>query len=76
VPGEAVVLHRVDTTFSGRYAQAVDSDNNGNPNDASTIVTATFRLKIVALTVIKPGQAPGRSPRPTARCCANVRALE
>src|SRR5215510_2762097 len=34
IPGEAVVIHKVDTTQSDRLAQVVDSDNNGNPNDA------------------------------------------
>jgi hypothetical protein len=37
LPGEAIVIHRVDTTRSGRTAQVVDSDNNRNPNDAGAM---------------------------------------
>jgi hypothetical protein len=33
LPGNAVVIHRVDTTRSDRDAQVVDTDENGNPND-------------------------------------------
>jgi hypothetical protein len=34
VPGEAIVIHSVDTSRSDRLAQVVDPDNNGDPNDA------------------------------------------
>lgn len=37
LPGEAVVIHRVDTTRGDRDAQVVDNDVNGNPNDASAM---------------------------------------
>ncbi len=37
VPGEAVVLHKVDTTRGNRVAQVVDTDANGNPNDAGAM---------------------------------------
>jgi M6 family metalloprotease-like protein len=37
IPGEAVVIHNVDTTRGDRVAQVVDPDGNGNPNDASAI---------------------------------------
>lgn len=36
IPGEAVVIHRVDTTHS-RPAQVVDVDNNGDPNDGAAM---------------------------------------
>lgn len=34
LPGQAVILHRVDTTRGDRRSQVVDTDNNGNSNDA------------------------------------------
>jgi M6 family metalloprotease-like protein len=37
LPGEGVVIHRVDTTRPDRAAQVVDPDDNGNPNDAGAI---------------------------------------
>jgi M6 family metalloprotease-like protein len=37
LPGDAVVIHRVDTTRSDRDAQVVDTDGNGNPNDAGAM---------------------------------------
>jgi M6 family metalloprotease-like protein len=37
VPGEAVVIHKVDTTLSDRNAKVVDSDNDGDPNDAGAM---------------------------------------
>jgi hypothetical protein len=39
IPGEAVVIHQVDTTRSDRLAQVVDVDNNGDPNDAGAMWT-------------------------------------
>jgi hypothetical protein len=37
LPGQAIIIHEVDTTreidLNGRVAQVVDTDNNGNPND-------------------------------------------
>jgi M6 family metalloprotease-like protein len=37
VPGEAVVIHHVDTTRADRQAQVLDTDKNGNPNDAGAM---------------------------------------
>lgn len=37
IPGEAIMIHNVDTTRSDRLAQVVDADNNGNPNDAGAM---------------------------------------
>src|SRR6266849_5746014 len=37
LPGEAVVIHKVDTTRSDRDAQVVDPDGNGDPNDAGAM---------------------------------------
>jgi hypothetical protein len=37
IPGEAVVIHRVNTALDDRLAQVVDPDNNGNPNDAGAM---------------------------------------
>jgi Bacterial Ig-like domain len=37
VPGEAVVIHKVDTTLSDRNARVVDPDGNGDPNDAGAM---------------------------------------
>jgi hypothetical protein len=37
IPGEAVVIHKVDTTLSDRNAKVVDPDNDGNPNDAGAM---------------------------------------
>lgn len=34
IPGEAIVIHKVDTTLADRNARVVDPDGNGNPNDA------------------------------------------
>ena len=38
VPGEGVIIHKVDTTQT-EPAKVVDPDNNGNPNDAGAIWT-------------------------------------
>ncbi|NJD68710.1 MAG: hypothetical protein C3F12_07265 [Candidatus Methylomirabilota bacterium] len=37
LPDSAVVIHFVDTTRWDRDAQVVDTDNNGNPNDAGAM---------------------------------------
>jgi hypothetical protein len=37
LPGDAVVIHHVNTTRWDRLAQVVDTDGNGNPNDAGAI---------------------------------------
>jgi len=37
LPGEAVVLHKVNPLLSDRNAQVVDTDGNGNPNDAGAM---------------------------------------
>lgn len=34
LPGEAVVIHKVDTTLNDRNAKVVDASRNGDPNDA------------------------------------------
>jgi len=39
LPGDAVIIHDVDTTRWDRQAQVVDIDNNGNPNDAGAMWT-------------------------------------
>jgi N-acetylneuraminic acid mutarotase len=39
IPGNAVVLHRVDPARVDRVAQVVDVDNNGDPNDAGAMWT-------------------------------------
>jgi M6 family metalloprotease-like protein len=54
LPGDAVVLHRVDPNDpSGRPARVVDVDNNGNPNDAAAMWTPgeTFRDSANGITV-------------------------
>lgn len=52
LPGEAVLLHQVDTTRSDRDAQVVDPDGS-NPNDAGAmwIVGETFTDATNAITV-------------------------
>ena len=40
IPGEAVLIHKVDTTRGDRLAQVVDVDNNGDPNDDGAMWTA------------------------------------
>jgi M6 family metalloprotease-like protein len=49
VPGDAVILHLVDTTRRDRLAQVVDVDGNGNPRDAGAMWTVgeTFHDKAV-----------------------------
>jgi M6 family metalloprotease-like protein len=37
VPGQAIVIHDVDTGRGDRAAQVVDIDNNGDPNDAGAM---------------------------------------
>jgi M6 family metalloprotease-like protein len=37
IPGEAIVIHKVDTTLSDRNAKVVDATNNGDPNDAGAM---------------------------------------
>jgi len=46
IPGEAIIIHKVDTTnidpnnpLGNARAQVVDVDNNGNPNDAGAMWT-------------------------------------
>lgn len=56
LPGEAIILHKVDSTLADRQAQVVDPDGNGNPNDdgAMWIPGETFRDSVndVVLTVL------------------------
>src|SRR5262249_15584646 len=53
LPGEAVVIHKVDTTLSDRNAQVVDADGNGNPNDDGAMWTPgeTFRDAANGVTI-------------------------
>ncbi|MFN8525575.1 MAG: hypothetical protein U0821_20960 [Chloroflexota bacterium] len=37
VPGQGVLIHKVDTALSDRDAQVVDADGNGNANDGGAI---------------------------------------
>jgi M6 family metalloprotease-like protein len=37
LPGDAVIIHKVDTTRSDRDAQVVDPDGNGDPNDGGAM---------------------------------------
>ena len=37
LPGDALILHKVDPTLGDRQAQVVDPDNNGDPNDAGAM---------------------------------------
>jgi len=37
IPGQAVVINKVDTTLSDRNAKVVDATNDGNPNDAGAM---------------------------------------
>jgi hypothetical protein len=37
IPGEAVVIHKINTTLGDRLAQVVDPDGNGDPNDAGAM---------------------------------------
>jgi M6 family metalloprotease-like protein len=39
IPGEAIVIHKVDTTLNDRNAKVVDATNNGDPNDAGAMWT-------------------------------------
>jgi M6 family metalloprotease-like protein len=53
VPGEAVVIHHVDTTRVDREARVVDIDTNGNPNDAAAmwLPGETFRDGANGITI-------------------------
>ena len=53
IPGEGIVIHKVDTALSSRPARVVDPDNNGNANDAGamwlpgeTFTDATNRVTV------------------------------
>ena len=37
IPGQAIVIHQVDTTRVDRTAELVDADNNGDPNDGGAM---------------------------------------
>ncbi len=37
IPGQAVILHRVDTTLEDLQAEVVDPDGNGDPNDEAAM---------------------------------------
>jgi hypothetical protein len=53
IPNEAVVIHKVDTTRSDRVARVVDSDSDGDPNDAGAMWTPgeTFTDSANGITV-------------------------
>ena len=53
IPGEAVIIHRVDTAREDRLAQVVDVDNNGDPNDDGAMWTVgeTFAFADLASEV-------------------------
>lgn len=53
VPGDGVVMHRVNPTLSDRVAQVVDPDNNGDSNDSGALWTVgeTFTDPANAITV-------------------------
>jgi M6 family metalloprotease-like protein len=53
VPGEAVVIHHVDTTRGDQQARVVDIDTNGNPNDAAAmwLPGETFRDQANGITI-------------------------
>jgi M6 family metalloprotease-like protein len=52
LPGDAVIIHDVDTTRWDRLAQVVDIDNNGNPNDAGAMWTLGESFMDVANGVV------------------------
>ena len=58
LPGEAVVIHKVDTTRSDRDAQVVDRDGNGDPSDAGSmwLPGATFLDSPNGISVSVVGQ--------------------
>jgi hypothetical protein len=39
IPGDCVIIHKVDPSRADRWAQVVDPDNNGDPNDAGAMWT-------------------------------------
>jgi M6 family metalloprotease-like protein len=53
IPGNAVVLHQVDTRRDDQTAQVVDADTNGDPNDAGAmwLPGETFRDQAHGITV-------------------------
>jgi hypothetical protein len=60
LPGEGVVIHKVDITLFDRLAQVVDPDGNGNPNDAGAIWTPgeTFTDTANGVTIAIDGTTP------------------
>ena len=52
LPGDAVIIHDVDTTRWDRWAQVVDIDNNGNPNDDGAMWTVGESFTDVANGVV------------------------
>jgi M6 family metalloprotease-like protein len=52
LPGDAVIIHDVDTTRRDRLAQVVDIDNNRNPNDAGAMWTVGESFTDVANGVV------------------------
>lgn len=53
LPGEGIIIHRVNIARSDRMAQVVDPDGNGDPNDAGAIWTPgeQFTDPVAGITV-------------------------
>ncbi len=60
LPAEAVVLHRVDPAAADRPARVVDTDNNGDPNDAAAawLPGETFSDAAAGITVAVEAATP------------------
>lgn len=60
VPGQAVLVHQVDTTLADRPARVVDSDGDGDPNDAGAMwaVGETFTDDLHGITVTIVSRRP------------------
>jgi hypothetical protein len=72
IPGEAIVIHKVDTGLSDRNARAIDADKDGDPNDegAMWISGETFTDAANGISVEVIGEnttASGYSVRITLR---------
>lgn len=68
LPGEAVVIHKVDSTLSDRNAQVVDADGNGNTNDEGAMWKPgeTFQDSANGITIaVESATATGMSVKIT-----------
>ena len=74
IPGEAIVIHQVDTTRVDRTAQVVDVDNNGNPNDGGamwlpgesfTDAAHGIQVRINSMSATSFSVTIGNTPAPT-----------